>query len=156
MMSALPTPALLIYFKDYEQYHRTKGNKMTHIIGIPAVLFSLLGLLAKVVLWSPAPGSLWTLDLGVILLLFGAAFSLKVDWKLGIPFTLFSALNYLLARHLSLPTLVVLQILAWVLQLAGHYVYEKKSPAFLTSLEHLFIGPMWIFSFFIGYYKPST
>jgi uncharacterized membrane protein YGL010W len=155
-MSALPTPALLIYFKDYEQYHRTKGNKLTHILGIPGVLFSLLGLLAKVVLWAPSDGSLLTLDLGVILLLVGAAFSLKVDWKLGIPFTLFAVLNYLIARHLSLTALIVIQVLAWVLQLLGHYVYEKKSPAFLTSLEHLFIGPMWIFSFFIGYYKPST
>ena len=155
-MSALPTPALLIYFKDYEQYHRTKGNKVTHILGIPGVLFSLLGLLAQVVLWSPAPGSAWTLDLGVILLVAGALFSLKVDWKLGIPFTLFAVLNYLLAKSLSLPVLAVIQVLSWVLQLAGHYVYEKKSPAFLTSLEHLFIGPMWIFSFFIGYYKPST
>ncbi len=155
-MSALPTPALLIYFKDYEQYHRTKGNKMTHILGIPGVLFSLLGLLAQVVLWSPAEGSFWTLDLGVILLLAGAVFSLKVDWKLGIPFTLFAVINYFLARLLPMPALVVIQILSWVLQLVGHYFYEKKSPAFLTSLEHLFIGPMWIFSFFIGYYKPST
>lgn len=155
-MSALPTPALLIYFKDYEQYHRTKGNKMTHILGIPGVLFSLLGLLAQVVLWAPAPDAFWTLDLGVILVLAGAVFSLKVDWKLGIPFTLFAVINYFLARQVPMSVLVVIQILSWVLQLLGHYVYEKKSPAFLTSLEHLFIGPMWIFSFFIGYYKPST
>ncbi|MBU6153227.1 MAG: DUF962 domain-containing protein [Bdellovibrionales bacterium] len=155
-MTTLPTSALMIYFKDYEQYHRTKGNKLTHFVGIPAVMFSLLGLLSHVVLWSPSADSLFPIDLGVILLLAGAAFSLKVDWKLGIPFTLFCYANYLWARHLPLNLLVAIQVVGWVFQLLGHFIYEKKSPAFLTSLEHIFIGPMWIFSWVIGYYKPST
>jgi uncharacterized membrane protein YGL010W len=153
-MNTLPSSALLIYFKDYEKYHRTPGNKKTHLLGIPGVLFSLVGLLGKAVLWTPSEGSLFPLDLGIILVVLGALFSLKVDWKLGIPFTLFAYLNYLTARHLSVSALVIIQVLSWVLQLLGHYVYEKKSPAFLTSLEHLFIGPMWIFSWAIGYYKP--
>jgi uncharacterized membrane protein YGL010W len=146
----------MIYFKDYEQYHRTRGNKLTHFVGIPLVLFSLLGLLAKVVLWIPSPESLFPVDLGIVLALAGALFSFKVDWKLGIPFTLFVYLNYLFARHVEINWLVGLQALGWVLQLVGHGVYEKKAPAFLTSIEHLFIGPMWIFSWIIGYYKPST
>ncbi len=155
-MTTLPTSALMIYFKDYEQYHRTKGNKATHFIGIPFVLFSLLGLLSHVVLWSPSPESLFPVDLGVVLLLAGATFSLKVDWKLGIPFTLFCYVNYLWSRHVPMNILISLQVAGWVFQLLGHFVYEKKSPAFLTSLEHIFIGPMWIFSWIIGYYKPST
>ena len=155
-MTTLPSSALMIYFKDYEQYHRTPGNKRTHFIGIPLVMFSLLGLLSRVVLWTPAPASLFPLDLGIILFLAGAIFSIRVDWKLGIPFSLFVYANYLWARHLPLNLLIALQVAGWVLQLLGHFVYEKKSPAFLTSLEHLFIGPMWIFSWIIGYYKPST
>jgi uncharacterized membrane protein YGL010W len=155
-MTTLPTSALMIYFKDYEQYHRTKGNKATHFIGIPFVLFSLLGLLSHVVLWSPSPVSLFPIDLGVALLLSGSIFSLKVDWKLGIPFTLFCYVNYLWSRHVPMNILIALQVAGWVFQLLGHFVYEKKSPAFLTSLEHIFIGPMWIFSWIIGYYKPST
>jgi len=146
----------MIYYKDYEQYHRTKGNKLTHFVGIPFVLFSLLGLLSQVVLWTPAPESLFPFDLGVVLLLTGSLFSLKVDWKLGIPFTLFCYVNYLWARHVPMSILITLQVLGWVFQLGGHFIYEKKSPAFLTSLEHIFIGPMWIFSWIIGYYKPST
>jgi hypothetical protein len=155
-MSTLPTSALLIYFKDYEQYHRTRGNKLTHLVGIPGVLFSLVGLLSHVQLWTLSTDSLFPLDLGIILALIGSLFALKVDFKLGIPFMLYAYLNYLLARHLPLNILILIQVLAWVLQLVGHFVYEKKSPAFLTSLEHIFIGPMWIFAFFIGYYKPTT
>ena len=146
----------MIYFKDYEQYHRTKGNKITHFIGIPLVLFSLLGMLSHGVLWSSSPDSLFAIDLGIILALMGGAFSLKVDWKLGIPFTLFAYTNYIWSRHVPLSILIPLQIAGWVFQLGGHFVYEKKSPAFLTSVEHIFIGPMWIFAWVIGYYKPST
>jgi uncharacterized membrane protein YGL010W len=143
----------LIHFKDYEQFHRTPGNKKTHVIGIPLVLLSLLGLLAQVVLWSPSPDFIFPIDLGSLLFLFGAVYSLRVDWKLGIPFSLSVLLSYLVARHLSVPVLWTLQALGWFFQLWGHYRYEKKSPAFLTSLEHLFIGPMWIFAWLIGYYK---
>ena len=145
----------MIHFKDYEQYHQTKGNKYFHIIGIPLVLFSLLGLLAHVILWSPSPDSLFRIDLGLILFLAGGIFSLKTDGKFSIPYLAYCYFNYLIARHLSVPVLVVLQILAWVFQLVGHYRYEKKSPAFFRSLEHLFIGPMWIFAWMTGYYRPT-
>jgi uncharacterized membrane protein YGL010W len=153
-MNTLPSSALLIHFKDYEQYHRTPGNKKTHILGIPGVLFSLVGLLSHVVIWTPSEGSLLPIDLGVILVLAGALFALRVDWKVGIPFALYGYLNYLLARHLSLSVLGAIQIASWVLQFFGHFYYEKKNPAFLTSIEHLFVGPLWIFSWMIGYYKP--
>ena len=155
-MSTLPSSALLIYFKDYEQYHQTMGNKRTHFIGIPLVLFSLLGLLAHVVLWSPSPDSLLRIDLGIILFLAAALFCLRVDFKVAIPFLLYTFLNYLLARHLALAPLIGIQVLGWIAQLYGHWVYEKKSPAFFTSLEHLFVGPMWIFSWVIGYYQPTV
>jgi len=155
-MSTLPTSALMIYFKDYEQFHQTKGNKLTHLLGIPLVLFSLVGLLSYVVLWNPNPEFWLRLDLGVLLFLGGAIFALKTDWKVGIPFTLYAFLNYLVARHLSLSVLAALQIVGWILQFVGHGVYEKKSPAFFTSVSHLFVGPMWIFSWAIGYYKPPS
>ena len=155
-MSTKPTSALIVYFNDYEQYHQTKGNKLTHVIGIPLVLFSLVGLLGKVVLWSPNPESLFSIDLGILLVLAATLFSVRVDYKIGIPFSLFAYLNYLVSRHMHVEVLVGLQIFGWVLQLYGHHFIEKKAPAFLNSIEHVFIGPMWIFSWLTGYYQPST
>lgn len=156
-MTTLPSSALLIYFKDYENYHYTKGNKFTHLFGIPFVIFSLLGLLSHVNLWAPfGIQGLFKVDLGFLLFLSAAVFSLRVDWKLGAPFTLYAYLNYILAQHLPMSLLIALQVLGWFLQLWGHYRYEKKSPAFLTSIEHLFIGPMWIFAWVIHYYEPTT
>lgn len=156
-MTTLPTSALMIHFKDYEQYHLNKNNKLCHIVGIPSVMFSLIGLLSYVVLWTPqlesGLGSLFRLDLGLVLVAWGSIFSLKIDRKLSIPFILFSLLNYLVARHLSISLLIAIQVVGWAFQLIGHYVYEKKSPAFLTTLSHLFVGPMWVFARWIGYYK---
>jgi uncharacterized membrane protein YGL010W len=149
----------MIHFKDYEQYHRNKNNKVCHYFGIPLVLFSLLGLLAQIVLWAPINGDLATetifrIDLGLILLIIGAVFAVRIDFKLAIPFGVFTYLNYLISRHLPLGWLIVIQIIGWTLQLVGHYVYEKRSPAFFTTLSHLIIGPLWVFARMIGYYKP--
>ncbi len=157
-MSTLPTSALMIHFKDYEQYHRNKTNKVCHLFGVPLVMFSLLGLLAQVVLWAPINGDLGTdaifrLDLGLLVFIWGSFFAIRTDFKLSIPFILFTFLNYLIARHLGIAWLVGLQIIGWAFQLVGHYAYEKKSPAFLTTLSHLFVGPMWVFARVIGYYK---
>jgi len=141
----------MIYFKDYEQYHATPGNKATHWIGVPTVMFSLLGLLSYVIFWG---NDLFRIDLGLLLFIAGAIFAIRVDRKLAAPFLLFTYLNYLLARHLSIPVLIGIQVLGWTAQLIGHSVYEKKAPAFLTTLSHLFVGPMWIFAKAIGYYQP--
>jgi uncharacterized membrane protein YGL010W len=32
----------------------------------------------------------------------------------------------------------------WGFQIAGHGIWEKRSPAFLKSLAHLLVGPAWI------------
>lgn len=153
-MNLLPSASLMIHFKDYERFHQTQGNKRLHIIGIPLVMFSLLGLVSHWVIWTPEVGSIFRIDGGILLFLMGAIFSIKVDLKLSIPYLLYSYFGYLIFRHFSIPVLVGLQVLAWIFQLWGHYVYEKKSPAFLGALSHLLVGPMWMFAWMIGYYQP--
>ena len=145
----------MIHFKDYERYHQNPKNKMTHVVGIPLVLFSLVGLLAHVVLWVPNPESLFRIDLGILLFLAGAIYSIRLDAKFSVPYLLYAYFNYLTARHLSLPLLFGLQAFAWILQLVGHFHYEKKSPAFLDNLSQLLLGPMWMFAWIIGYYRPT-
>lgn len=156
-MTTLPTSALMIHFKDYEQYHQTKGNKMCHWFGVPGVTFSLVGLLSYVVLWTPAVDtgieSLFRIDLGILAWLAGCIFAFRVDRKLSIPYTIFTFLIYLTSRHVPLNLLIAIQAISWFLQLLGHYRYEKKSPAFLSNLTSLLVGPMWIFARAIGYYK---
>ena len=53
-------------------------------------------------------------------------------------------------RFVPVPAAVALFVLGWVLQFVGHYVYEKKSPAFFRNVTHLLVGPLWILAKAIG------
>lgn len=126
------------YFSSYTKYHQTKGNKLTHYLGIPMIVFSTLGLLAIVRLGN------W-LDLGLILWLVSSIFYCRLDWRRAVLFSVLTFIMYQAALRVSWEIHLGLFIVGWILQGIGHYVYEKKSPAFLTNLSHLLIGPFWIF-----------
>jgi uncharacterized membrane protein YGL010W len=126
------------YFKEYAQYHRTSGNEFCHFVGIPLILVTLLGLLGRI--------ALGPIDLGIVLLVGSVVWYLTLDWKLGAPFAFVAAGSYFLGRAIEVPWLWGLFVLGWIFQGIGHYVYEKRSPAFLKNVEHLLIGPLWVFA----------
>ena len=41
-------------------------------------------------------------------------------------------------------------VVGWIFQFIGHYVYEKRSPAFFRNLAHLLVGPLWIVAKAVG------
>ena len=65
---------------------------------------------------------------------------------IGIPMIALSIL--VLVAALVVPSLwkvaAGLFVVGWIFQFAGHYVYEKRSPAFYRNLAHLLVGPLWI------------
>jgi len=69
---------------------------------------------------------------------------LTLDGPLGALMFVFSAL--LVAAGRQVPFLFGLGffVFGWVIQFVGHYVYEKKSPAFYRNLVHLLVGPLWV------------
>lgn len=125
------------YFSSYSEYHKTPGNKRTHYLGIPMILFSTFGLFA-------ALGVGWW-NLGFALWVGGTIFYLRLDWKRAVPFSILTLALYWTSLWVPLWIHGMLFVGGWVLQGIGHYVYEKKSPAFLTNLSHLFVGPFWIY-----------
>lgn len=127
------------YFASYEEYHQTEGNKTTHYIGIPMIVFAILGLLSLIKFNS-------FLDLALIFWFGSAVFYVRLNLKLGLSFSILTFLLYTLAKIVNFESHIVLFILGWALQLIGHYKFEKKAPAFITNLSHLFIGPLWIFN----------
>ncbi|MGE0614164.1 MAG: Mpo1-like protein [Bacteriovoracia bacterium] len=134
-----PSQALRKTFASYEVCHRTEGNERCHWIGIPLVMISLLGLLARLPLVPP-------LDFALLLWGVATVYYLVLDWKLGAPFSLVVFVLYAGSRELSLPVLWVLFGLGWFFQIFGHYYFEKRSPAFFTNLKQLLVGPFWLFS----------
>jgi len=127
-------------WRDYESHHRSEGNKLCHMAGIPLIMAGLLGLLAIPLFHiGRAP-----VELSLVLLLAAGAIDLWLDRKLGAVMLVFSLFLYLGARLLPWPASLGLFLAGWVLQFVGHGVYEKRSPAFLENLTHLLVGPMWV------------
>src|SRR6476469_4467955 len=104
-------------FDDYAEYHRTAGNKWFHRFGIPMIMLSLLGMLARVVIF--ANGSL-RIDLAVVLILAASLYYLILDWRLGLAMTGASILFYIAGAALPMSVNVALFILGWIFQFIGH------------------------------------
>ena len=131
----------------YASYHRDAGNRATHFIGIPAIMFSVLVVLA---LWRlPVAG------LAVSAAAIGAALGL-IGW-IALDRTIGSAMIVLvmpllilaewIARHASASTawlvFTVFFVGGWIFQLIGH-LREGRRPALVDNVFQAFIGPMFI------------
>jgi len=127
----------------YSSYHRDRRNRATHFIGIPAILLSLLLVLA---LWQPgAISGAWIVGLLAVLgwIFLDVAIGLAMA-VLVLPMILFS--NWFVSAYGSGPTwwlFAVLFVGGWVFQFAGH-AFEGRRPALMDNLFQAFIGPMFI------------
>jgi uncharacterized membrane protein YGL010W len=141
------SPVLQGHFSDYSSFHRTPGNKACHYVGIPLIVLSLLALLARVPLFE-AGG--FTVTAAEALVVAATVYYLTLDTALAVVMLAASALMAALGRVLPVPVSIGLFVLGWVFQFVGHYVYEKKSPAFARNLVHLLVGPLWIAARAVG------
>ena len=119
----------------------TPGNKACHYVGIPLIVLTLFSLLGAVPLF--AVGS-YTVTLAEVLLVLATVYYLTLDRTLAVLMFVASAALLVLGRTLPLGVALGLFVLGWVFQFVGHYVYEKRSPAFYRNLAHLLVGPLWI------------
>jgi uncharacterized membrane protein YGL010W len=141
------SPTLKAHFADYASFHGTGGNKVCHYVGIPLIVLAILALLARVPLF--AVGGL-TVTLAEVFLVVVTAYYLTLDAILGVIMLAASAVLLALGRPLPVAVSVGLFVLGWIFQFVGHYVYEKRSPAFYRNLAHLLVGPLWIVAKAVG------
>jgi uncharacterized membrane protein YGL010W len=52
---------------------------------------------------------------------------------------------YVVSAWVTWPYAIAAFVVGWIFQFVGH-AYEGKSPAFLTNLLHLLVGPLWVAS----------
>ncbi|WP_210546049.1 DUF962 domain-containing protein [Rhodoferax sp. PAMC 29310] len=115
------------------------ANEVTHFICVPAVVFSLLG-----VIWALHP----------LAALATAVLSLAYYFTLSAPFALGMLLmsSAMLAVLYSVPQQNVLLVsgvvfvVAWAGQFIGHKI-EGKKPPFIDDLRFLMIGPLFVLGF---------
>jgi uncharacterized membrane protein YGL010W len=135
-------------FDDYASYHRTKGNKWFHRFGIPMIMLTLLGMLARV--------ELGPIDAAIVLIALSSVYYLMLDWRLGLAMIAVSIGMYAAGRALPMSVNVAVFVLGWIFQFIGHSVYEKKQPAFFRNFVHLLIGPLWILNDMLPVVKPRA
>jgi len=142
-------------FQEYGAYHRDRRNLICHEIGIPLIVLAIIALLRLI------PGRIPFIDAGVagvlvfaLILYYIIAFQSlggRLSPTRAAPFwpSYIASIGllalYWIAGFVSWPLAVGLFIVGWVFQFVGHY-YEGKSPAFLTNLLHLLVGPLWVAS----------
>lgn len=142
------------WFTEYGESHQTAFNKIIHYVCVPAIFFSIVGLLASIPLGS-LPEMFPTaiapfVHLGTALIIFGLVFYARMSIPIFMGMLLISAVvlygNYLIAVSFSTSLWlisVIIFVVAWIFQFIGHN-HEGKKPSFLKDLQFLMIGPAWI------------
>jgi len=142
--------SLAQWLDDYEVCHTHATNRLIHHICVPAIQFSLLGLLWLVALPLPEDWPYFISNLAFMLLVPAMVFYFMLSWRIAIGMLLLSLLM-LAVIHFTFHTGMLLELsitvflTAWVGQFIGHMI-EGKSPSFFEDLRFLLIGPLWVLS----------
>lgn len=134
----------------YNETHQNKLNRNIHLVCVPAILFSVIGML-----WCIPKGALYSLPYSeyynwshivmIAALVFYARLGIEAFEKMLTVFTVISVILLFLEPHVPLLGLnITLFVIAWIGQFYGHYV-EGKKPSFFQDLQFLLIGPLWVF-----------
>ncbi|WP_168379642.1 DUF962 domain-containing protein [Acinetobacter cumulans] len=143
---------------QYAAYHLDRKNVLTHFVGIPLIVFSIMCLTARVGLMISG----FELTLALLLIIASVIYYLSLDKIFGLIMLLVFAVTYPLALMIAKMSLmswliwsVGIFVVGWIIQFIGHY-YEKKKPAFMDDVIGLAIGPLFVlaeFIFLLGFRK---
>lgn len=138
---------LAAWFEEYDAAHRHPTTRLTHAIAIPLIVFQLIAIGDWITIFENGALRISLSHLGIV---FWGCWYLWVSLPLGaLMIALFAAC---LAGGWITPWWAVLAIggAAWVVQIGGHIVWEKNSPAFTKSLVHTLIGPLYFAAELVG------
>ncbi|MBY7794520.1 DUF962 domain-containing protein [Vibrio fluvialis] len=131
----------------YAVSHQNPINKRIHRVAVPGIYLSIVGLIwslpaAPLMEWRidwiwlvavPVLGFYYRLSMTVFLMMLGFTLAcIGLAWSVE-----------LMALPL-LPLSLALFVLLWIAQFVGHKI-EGKKPSFLSDLQFLLIGPIWVF-----------
>jgi len=140
------------FFDEYAVSHQNETNIAIHYICVPAIFFSLVGLIVSIP--SQFLQNLLQLEIpiienwAVIILILFLLFYIRLSFSMFIKMLIFSIIcligNYYLGQFVPLVyTSIIIFVVAWIGQFYGHKV-EGAKPSFLKDLQFLLIGPAWV------------
>jgi uncharacterized membrane protein YGL010W len=136
-MHTASTPrAIDVLLARYGESHRNPVNELIHIVCIPAIVFSLLG-----ILWAihPVVASIVVAAALAYYVKLSRAFALGMAMMAGVMLALLA----MLPDGTVLPTSIGVFVAAWIGQFIGHHI-EGKKPSFFDDLRFLLIGPLFV------------
>lgn len=125
-------------FDRYGESHRHPTNKAIHWVCVPAITWSLLGML-----WALTPLAAYAL------VALAMAFYLWLSRPLAFGMlAVVVVMLYPLTRLGSsvLAWSIAVFVVAWIGQFIGHRI-EGKKPSFLEDVKFLLVGPAWLLGF---------
>ena len=125
-----------VLLAHYGERHRHPVNEFIHVLAIPAIMFSLVGLLFALHPWVAY--AFLALSLVYYVRLRSPVFLVvMVLWTALI----LAAVHALGGR--VLPVSAAVFVVAWIFQFIGHKV-EGKKPSFFEDLQYLYVGPLFV------------
>lgn len=141
------------WFNEYAESHQNKTNKAIHYICVPAIFFSIVGMLMSIpsnfisdlLNFNDSIIENWAAVILFILLVFYFRLSFSIFIKMFVFSIICLIGNYYLSMVLPLfYASFVIFVIAWIGQFYGHKL-EGKKPSFFKDLQFLLIGPAWVF-----------
>jgi uncharacterized membrane protein YGL010W len=129
-------------FQDYSENHQTQGNKITHLIGVPLIVLSIIMFLTPVKLFTLFTVQITLAELIIFLL---SLYYIRLDKWLGrLMLICLLGLDAIALWHHHIWSASGFFVGGWILQFIGHGLFEKRAPSFSKNLIHLLIGPLWV------------
>ena len=139
------------WLSEYGESHQNHTNKTIHWICVPAIFFSIIGLLYGIKLPFAIGGLQITVAIVVLALV--TIYYISLSKTLWIGLLMFAVLCIWLCGLIETANVmqlwlisIIVFVVAWVGQFYGHKV-EGKKPSFLKDIQFLMIGPAWLMSF---------
>jgi len=131
----------------YSESHRHPTNELIHFVCVPAIVFSLLGLI-----WHLNPMG----AVGATFLALAYYVTLSIPFAIGMLAMSAAMLAVLAALQppLILPASLAIFVVAWIGQFIGHKI-EGKKPSFFQDLRFLLIGPLFVLGFAYRRFKVA-
>lgn len=141
---------------EYGESHQNATNKIIHWVCVPAIFFSIVGLIAAIpsgiVQSFLGPGNPYA-NWATVLLIVATAYYVSLSITLSLGMMLFAAFCLYISNtivRIDIAPLwlvsIIIFVFAWVGQFYGHKI-EGKKPSFLKDIQFLLIGPAWLMHF---------
>ena len=121
------------WFDEYAVSHQNPVNKKIHYICVPAIFFSILGVLmcipSAIISNTLSLNSPLIENWAAVVLLFLLLFYIRLSVVMALKIAVFASLCLFANFYIG--------------QFYGHHI-EGKKPSFINDLQFLLIGPAWV------------